>query len=237
MVIDLPEAVFGHVDLLYLNHTHIPTVRDAQNTWIDNVDWARSAGGALISRWLLPNGVSFGAEARLEGGEVRMELWLRNGTARPLSGLRTQICVMLGRAPGFRGPAFESAVASVRDASGRSIHVEWERAGRTWATPQSPACIPTRCCPIVRLAKPSVFAAGCGSNRLSGAELRLDRRLYLETRNVCLENRPIRLEAGNVLLQEPHVCLQLAQPLVAERSRPFRLSAISTSRPSFQFSV
>jgi hypothetical protein len=137
VVVDLPEAIFSNLGLLYLAHTHIPTMWDVQNVWIENVDWEREGDNRLRSRWDLPNGVSFGAAVAAEQGEVRMELWLRNGTPPPLTGLRTQICVMLGWAPGFRGPAFEGPVAAVRNGE-RSIRTEWERAGRTWGNPAVP---------------------------------------------------------------------------------------------------
>jgi len=102
------------------------------------VDWIRQEDGGLQSGRMLPNGVAFGAAARAEGGEVRMELWLRNGMSQPLTGLRTQVCVMLGRAPGFRGPVFNGSTAAVRGEGGRWIRTEWERSGRTWGNPEVP---------------------------------------------------------------------------------------------------
>jgi hypothetical protein len=142
VVVDVPEAIFSNLGLLYLAHTHIPTIWDAQNIWIENVDWTRETTGALRSRWELPNGVSFGASVAAEAGEVRMELWLRNGTPQPLTGLRTQVCVMLKGAPEFNRQTAENkvlgtSVAEVRSES-RSIRTEWERCGRTWGNPQVP---------------------------------------------------------------------------------------------------
>jgi peptidoglycan/xylan/chitin deacetylase (PgdA/CDA1 family) len=137
VVVDLPEAIFSNLGLLFLAHTHIPTIWDAQNVWIENVDWERQGDNRLRSRWDLPNKVSFGVSVAAENGEVRMELWLRNGTPQALAGLRTQVCVMLGRAAGFRNPVFAGPVATVSDGR-HSIRTEWERAGRTWGNTQVP---------------------------------------------------------------------------------------------------
>ena len=142
VVVDVPEAIFSNLGLLYLAHTHIPTIWDAQNVWIENVDWTRETTGDLRSRWELPNGVSFGASVAVEAAEVRMELWLRNGTPQPLTGLRTQVCVMLKGAPEFNRQTAENkvlgpSVAEVRS-DRRSIRTEWERCGRTWGNTQVP---------------------------------------------------------------------------------------------------
>ena len=142
VVVDLPEAIFSNLGLLYLAHTHVPTIWNAQNAWIENVDWIREEGGGLRSRWELPNGVSFGASVGAQAGEVQMELWLKNGAAQPLTGLRIQVCVMLGRAAGFNGQTnankvFGTSVAGV-GAEGRWIRAEWERCRRTWGNAQVP---------------------------------------------------------------------------------------------------
>jgi peptidoglycan/xylan/chitin deacetylase (PgdA/CDA1 family) len=142
VVVDLPEAIFSNLGLLFLAHTHIPTVWNEQNKIIDNVDWKRLPEGGLQSAWLLPNSVSFGAGITPQGEKVRMELWLRNGTEQPLSGLRTQICVLLKGAPSFQqqtnsNKIFGKTAAGVR-AGTRWILTEWERCGRTWGNAQCP---------------------------------------------------------------------------------------------------
>lgn len=157
VVVDLPEAIFSGGKLLYLAHTHIPTVWNEQNVVIDNVDWTRGGNGGLVSRWELPNRISFGARIDSETDGVRMELWLTNGTATPLTGLRTQICVMLKGAGGFNkqttdNKIFEAPVAAVRSGDGkRWILTAWERTGRSWgnkgcpcfhADPVLPDCAP-----------------------------------------------------------------------------------------------
>jgi hypothetical protein len=144
VVIDVPEAIFSNLGLLFLAHTHIPTIWNDQNKIIDNVDWERLPDGGLRSNWQLPNGTSFGALVAPAGDEVRMELWLRNGTGQPLSRLRTQICVLLKGATNFNeqttsNKVFGKTAAGVRSKAGaRWILTEWERCGRTWGSPQCP---------------------------------------------------------------------------------------------------
>ena len=142
-MIDLPEAIFSNIGLLFLAHTHVPTIWNDRNVVIENVDWAREGTG-LRSDWKLPNDVSFGASIRPVEDRIEMELWLRNGTAEPLTKLRTQICVLLKGAAGFNAQTdsnktLDKEVASVRAADGRrSILTQWERCGRTWANKACP---------------------------------------------------------------------------------------------------
>ncbi len=143
-VVDLPEAVFSSDGLLFLAHTHVPTVWDERNQVIENADWERLADGGLRSHWLLPNGVAIGAAISLEKGEAAMELWITNATAEPLRKLRAQICVLLKGAPGFGArtndnKTLRSPLAAVRSASeDRWIATEWENCGRVWANPACP---------------------------------------------------------------------------------------------------
>jgi hypothetical protein len=144
VVLDLPEAIFSNLGLLFLAHTHIPTIWNEKNQIIENVDWERLDSGGLRSSWRLPNEVSFGAEVTPGSNAVRLELWLRNGTPQPLSGLRTQICVLLKGAPSFNtqtnaNKTFGKTAAGVRSSTGsRWIITEWERCGRTWGNQLCP---------------------------------------------------------------------------------------------------
>ncbi|HZO56107.1 MAG TPA: polysaccharide deacetylase family protein [Bryobacteraceae bacterium] len=142
-VIDLPEAIFSNLGLLFLAHTHVPTIWNERNVIIENSDWTVTNSG-LESKWELPNGVAFGAIVQPIEDRVEMELWLRNGTAETLSKLRTQICVLLKEAAGFNettndNKTYSKEMASVRDSrSQRSILTQWERCGRTWGNAQCP---------------------------------------------------------------------------------------------------
>ena len=144
VVVDLPEAIFSNLGLLFLAHTHVPTIWNEQNQVLENVDWERLDGGALRSSWRLPNGVTFGADVMPHTDEVRMGLWLRNGTAEPLTRLRTQICVLLKGADNFNAQTndnkrFGKTAAAVRSRAGdRWIVTEWEHCGRTWGNALCP---------------------------------------------------------------------------------------------------
>jgi len=142
VVVDVPEAIFSNLGLLYLAHTHVPTYWNQRNVTIDNVDWQKLDGGGLHSEWTLPNKIRFGAVMRPESGQVEMELWLANGTEAPLTGLRAQICVLLARAPEFAAQTNDNKVlrapyAAVRNAE-RWLTTTWERTARVWGNPRCP---------------------------------------------------------------------------------------------------
>ncbi len=146
VVVDLPEAIFCESGILFLAHTHIPTIWDKQNVIIDNVDWTREPDGGLKREWVLPNKVAFGASIQPKTDGVEMELWLRNGTDKPLTGLRTQICGHLKGAPDFNDQTttnkiFRAPSVAVHSAGGdRWIITAWEHCGRAWGQPLVP-CI------------------------------------------------------------------------------------------------
>ena len=144
-VLDLPEAIFSNLGLLFLAHTHVPTIWNDQNTVIENTDWIEDHDG-LRSSWRLPNGVRFGARVEPVEGGANLELWLENGSDAPLTALRTQICLMLKEAPGFNEQNQERkeyqpplTVVRARDAD-RAILLAFERCGRAWGNERCP-CI------------------------------------------------------------------------------------------------
>lgn len=144
VVVDVPEAIFCNLGLLYLAHTHVPTIWNAQNVVIDNVDWERRADGSLESRWELPNKVRFGAIVRPGDDDIRMELWLYNGTDAALTGLNTQICVMTKGVRGLTAQTNDNKilrqpVAGARiEGSNRWVLTSWERCRRAWGNPPCP---------------------------------------------------------------------------------------------------
>ena len=144
VVVDLPEAIFSNLGLTFLAHTDVPTIWDARNIWLENVDWNHSPDGSLTGSRVLPNKITFGGSVQPSTGKVEMELWLRNDSSEKLSALRTQICVMLNGAPDFNSQTndnkiFRSPVAAVRSAKGdRWILVAWDRCGHAWGNPLVP---------------------------------------------------------------------------------------------------
>lgn len=147
LVVDVPEAIFANGKLIFLGHTHIPTMWDDQNIAIPNRDWKRNADGSLSSEWTLPDKVAFGAEVALEKNRkgVRMSLWVSNGSGRALTAMRSQVCVLLAGAPDFAAQtntnkkldAAPRAVAASRDGR-RRILTEWEDCQRVWGNERCP---------------------------------------------------------------------------------------------------
>lgn len=143
VVVDLPEAIFSNLGLTYLAHTHIPTLWDQRGVTLRPLEWNRRDNGLEIER-TLPNGIAFGAKVRSSPTEVRMELWLRNGTEGKLTGLRVQNCVMLGYAPGFTAQTatnkvFRPPYAAARSDDGRRwVITAWSPNQRCWANADCP---------------------------------------------------------------------------------------------------
>ncbi len=157
VVVDVPEAIFSNLGLTYLAHTHIPTLWDQKGIKLAPLEWKRHDDGRLDSERTLPNGIAFGATVQPSPTEVRMGLWLRNGTTEKLSGLRVQNCIMLKAAAGFAAQTltnkvFQAPYAAARSDDGRRwIITAWDPVQRCWGNdqcpcfhsdPQFPDCLP-----------------------------------------------------------------------------------------------
>ncbi len=144
VVVDVPEAIWWEYELLYLAHTHSPTIWTRQNMELEKLEWKRLADGTLESERRLPNGVSFGTKVMPAADAVRMELWLTNGADKPLTNLRTQICVMPKEAKGFEpltndNKVLSSPFAACRSPDGkRWVITAWEHCYKPWANPPCP---------------------------------------------------------------------------------------------------
>jgi hypothetical protein len=144
VVADVPEAIFANGELIYLAHTHVPTVWSKQGTNLPRLEWNRHDDGTLDFERALPNGIRFGARIVPDRHAVRMELWLHNGTDRPLRNLRVQNCVMLRAAAGFsaqtnQNKRLQGAYACAGSEDGRRwIITAWDPMDRTWANPPVP---------------------------------------------------------------------------------------------------
>ncbi len=146
VLIDVPEAIFAGRKLLYLAHTHVPSIWDERNIALEDRDWTVLPGeSGLESRWVLPDTLDFGAKVipvRADRNAIEMELWVTNKSPEPFAAMRSQICVMLKRARGFEqqtadNKEFGKSVARVRSGR-RGIATEWENCGRTWGNPNCP---------------------------------------------------------------------------------------------------
>jgi hypothetical protein len=143
VVVDVPEAIWSQHGLLYLAHTHVPTMWTKQNAALEPLEWKRSNSVLTIER-VLPNGVVFGAHAEPLTNEVRMGLWLKNGSKELLRDLRVQNCVMLKGVTGFNqqtnaNKIFQSPFVAVGSLDRtRWIITAWEPLHRAWANPPVP---------------------------------------------------------------------------------------------------
>lgn len=146
LVIDVPEAIFSNLGLIYLAHTHVPTLWSAKNIQLQSLEWRRNASGSLESSRMLPNGIGFGAAVVPFSNGVLMDLWVTNGTDNPLTDIRVQNCVMLKGMVGFSAQTDTNkflqtpvAAAHTPDRT-RWIITAWNPCHRTWQNPPVP-CI------------------------------------------------------------------------------------------------
>jgi peptidoglycan/xylan/chitin deacetylase (PgdA/CDA1 family) len=184
VVLDIPEAIFSNLGLAFLAHTHVPTIWNAQNVVIENRDWIVDEGGSLHSEWQLPNGIVFGAQVTPRTKGADLELWLKNGTDKKLTELRTQICVMLKAAPGFNEQKQERkeydqplAVVKALDAD-RYLLLAFEHCGRAWGNEKCP-CVHSD--PVLSDAAPGERVSVRG--RLwfyEGADIQTEKKRLLE---------------------------------------------------------
>ena len=144
VVADIPEAIWSNLGLTYLAHTHVPTIWSEQGIELERLEWERRPDGTLYSVRRLPNGIRFAVTVTPKPDTVRMEISLTNGTDETLTGLRNQMCVMLGYAAGFNGQTNENKVyrhpyMACRSEDGAHwIITAWESCLRLWANPQCP---------------------------------------------------------------------------------------------------
>jgi hypothetical protein len=144
VVLDVPEAIFSNRGLLYLAHRHVPTIWEEQGIALPRLEWIRHDDGSLEFERVLPDGVRFGTRIVPGAREVRMEMWLHNGTSEPLTQLRVQNCVMLKAAVGFEAQTSQNKIlrppyVAVRsDVGCRWIITVWEPLHRVWANPPVP---------------------------------------------------------------------------------------------------
>ena len=156
-VLDIPEAIWSHLGLTYLAHTHIPTVWDEQSITLEPTEWTRHPDHSLSVQRRLPNGIDFGTRVTSWKKGLIMEMWLHNGTQETLNDLRVQNCVMLGRLAGFEVQTNDNKLPiapyiACHDGEGRRWAITaWTPHQRCWANapcpcmhsdPQFPDCAP-----------------------------------------------------------------------------------------------
>lgn len=157
VVLDVPEAVWSNLGLTYLAHTHVDTVWTKQGVTLPKLEWRRFPDGTYAQQRTLPNGIAFGVEAIPQRDHLAVRMWLHNGTQQPLSGMRVQMCAMLGHARGFEAQTRDNKVLSPPFAAAKSVDGKrwvihgWQPIQRAWdnppcpcihADPQIPDCAP-----------------------------------------------------------------------------------------------
>jgi hypothetical protein len=144
VVVDVPEALWSHLGLTYLAHTHIPTIWDQAGNTLPPMEWTRHPDGTLSLERPLPNGIVFGSRVTATSSDVRFDLWIRNGTSEPLRDLRAQVCAMLKGAPGFTHLTSEGKILRPPYAAARApgtdrwIILAWHPLNRAWENPPVP---------------------------------------------------------------------------------------------------
>lgn len=144
IVVDVPEAIWSNLGLIYLAHTHVETLWTKQGITLPRLEWNRREDGTLDVERRLPNGIVFGTKITPGEEGVRMEMWLINGTQERLTDLRVQVCVLLKGAAGFvqqtnDNKLFLSPYAVCHSEDGRRwIITAWEPIHRVWANPPCP---------------------------------------------------------------------------------------------------
>jgi hypothetical protein len=148
VVADVPEAIWnepaGGRELLYLAHTHVPTMWSRQGVDLPRLEWRAGESGALVCEREFPNRVVLRVEVHPRQDHVRMTMQLTNGSDQTLRGLVVQNCVMLKGAPEFatltnENKVFRAPYAACRAAQGnRWVITAWENCQRAWGNAPCP---------------------------------------------------------------------------------------------------
>ena len=148
VVIDLPEAVWHQLDekreLLYLAHTHVPTIWDKQQVILSPLEWNRKVPATLQLERILPNQVTMTSRAQRVTEGLRMEFSIANHSKTDLTGLHVQMCAMLKGLVGFDeqtndNKLFQAPFAACKDRSGnRWVILAFDHCHRAWGNPPCP---------------------------------------------------------------------------------------------------
>jgi hypothetical protein len=144
VVLDVPEAIWSNLGLTYLAHTHIDTIWTKKGITLPKLEWNRHSDGTLDIERVLPNNITFGVKVKPTKEAVRMDMWLKNGTAQRLTDLRIQNCVMTKMAAGFEqqtndNKVFTNPYVACRSGDGkRWIITAWENCNNPWGNEKCP---------------------------------------------------------------------------------------------------
>ncbi len=144
VVLDVPEAIFSNLGIIYLAHRHGPTYWTKKGVELEKLEWNRLPDNGLDLVRTLPNGIEYHATLLPFRHAIRMKLTLRNGTPAALTDLRVQNCVFLKGMKGMENeakPRIETAspYTAYGTADGkRWVVTAWVPCDRCWNNPRNP---------------------------------------------------------------------------------------------------
>jgi hypothetical protein len=140
----LEGAVRPKRELLYLAHTHVPTIWDKQQVLLSPLEWNRKVPATLQLERILPNQVTMTSRAQRVTEGLRMEFSIANHSKTDLTGLHVQMCAMLKGLVGFDeqtndNKLFQAPFAACKDRSGnRWVILAFDHCHRAWGNPPCP---------------------------------------------------------------------------------------------------
>lgn len=143
VVLDCPEACWSNLGLTYLAHTHVDTIWTKQKIELPRLEWTQTKSLWSITR-KLPNGIEFEVIATPKADHVELVYRMKNGTDKPLSDLRVQMCAMLKGVKGFDAQTNDNKVfkdefaACKNEAGDRWIIVAFKPIHRAWGNAPCP---------------------------------------------------------------------------------------------------
>jgi hypothetical protein len=144
VVLDVPEAIFSNLGLIYLAHTHVPTIWTKQQIELPVLEWQQEENSVLSLERKLPNDISFGTRVTAHQDRVDIDFWITNRTPEPLTEIRVQMCGMLRGAPEFAAQSNNNKVfwkyyaACSNEGGNRWVIFAFTPPGRTWGNPPCP---------------------------------------------------------------------------------------------------
>ncbi len=143
-VIDVPEAIVSNLGLMYLAHTHFPSIWTNIGVELEPLEWQRNPDSSFELTRTLPNDIAYTAKAVPTTDAIHFYISLSNGTSRTLTDLRLQNCVMLRGAPEFSYLTKENKiltnpyVAVHNSQKNRWMITAWEHCHNPWTNPNCP---------------------------------------------------------------------------------------------------
>ena len=148
LVVDFPEAVWHQVsdkrELLYLAHTHVPTIWDKQGVTLAPLEWHRDGSTDLTLTRELPNKVSMTSKAKAIKDGVQLEFSITNRSSQKLTGLHIQMCGMLKGLTGFASQTNDNKIFSApfsackSETGNRWVILGFDHCRRAWGNPPCP---------------------------------------------------------------------------------------------------